>query len=373
MFSAHKAERALSERKARTSRRTEAVTGWLMASPVIVLLLLFLILPFFLAFAFSFTNQRLFSPNPTEYVGLRNFQQLLTVRPLVLSPMTDPETGLALRDDTGALVYPRLRDFTRNNPDYPQLAGLREWLTWNLGERRLYLLASDVVFMRALGNTLTFVLVVAPTQAFLALILALLINQKLRGITVFRTIYFMPVVISLVVVSLLWRFIYSEGGLLNSLLSTLSFGAVQPVNWLGNVATALPAIMAMSIWQGVGFHMVIWLAGLQTIPGVIYEAADIDGASAWQKFLNVTWPGLRNTAVLVLVIITMQAFSLFAQVDVMTRGGPLDATQSLVFQAVQRGFERQDIAGGSAISVLLFLMVLTISLLQRYFTRERQR
>jgi hypothetical protein len=123
---------------------------------------------------------------------------------------------------------PVLRDITRRNPDYPQFDGLRELASWQLGERRLYLLASDVVFMRAVGNTLLFVLVVAPTQATLALLLALMINQRLRGVNVFRTIYFMPVVISIVVVSLLWRFIYSPGGLLNSMLTGLTFGGFTP-------------------------------------------------------------------------------------------------------------------------------------------------
>ncbi len=354
-------------------RAKEAVAGVLMAAPVILLLLTFLITPFLLAFGMAFTNQRLISPNPTAYVGARNFNQLLTLRPLLLDPLIDPDSGRVLRDDSGAATYPALRTLTRNNPDFPHLAGLRELASWQWGERRLYLLASDVVFMRALGNTLLFVLVVAPTQATLALVLALLINQPLRGINVFRTIYFMPVVISLVVVSLLWRFIYSPGGLLNSLLAWLTFGNFTPIDWLGNPATALGAIMAMSIWQAVGFHMVIWLSGLQTIPGVLYEAAEVAGANAWQKFRYVTWPGLRNTAVLVLVVITMQAFALFTQIDVMTRGGPRDATQSIVFQAVQRGFERQDIAGGSAISVVLFLIVLSVSLLQRYVTRERVR
>ena len=141
---------------------------------------------------------------------------------------------------------------------------------------------------------------VAPIQAGLALVLAVLINQKLRGINIFRTIYFMPVVVSIVVVSLLWRFIYSgQSGLLNNMLGFLSFGAFKPVDWLGNQATALWSILAMSVWQGVGFHMVIWLSGLQTIPVTLYEAADIEGATNWQKFRYVTWPGLRNTAVLI--------------------------------------------------------------------------
>ena len=117
--------------------------------------------------------------------------------------------------------------------------------------------------------------------------------------------------------------------------------------------------------------MVIWLSGLQTISPTLYEAASIEGASKWQTFRYVTWPGLRNTAVLVLIVITMQAFALFAQIDVMTNGGPLDSTTTLVFQAVERGYGKQDISGGSTISVILFLLVLTISLIQRYLTRER--
>ena len=194
----------------------------------------------------------------------------------------------------------------------------------------------------------------------------------MRGINVFRGIYFMPVVVSIVVVSLLWRFIYDgQDGLLNNLLSGLTFGLFQPVDWLGNPSTALGSIIVMSIWQAVGFHMVIWLAGLQTISPTLYEAADIEGATKWQRFRFVTWPGLRNTAVLILIVITMQCFALFAQIDVMTKGGPLDSTQTLVFQAVERGYGKQDISGGSTISVLLFLIVLCISLIQRWLTRER--
>ncbi len=345
--------------------------GWGMAAPAFGLILLFIIVPFALAFYFSFTNQRLFSPNPTQWVGTANFEQLLGVSTLTLEPERD-DAGVIVRDDDGAATYPRLRGYTRNNPDYPHLQGKQEWFSFGWGEDRVYVLASDVVFMKALRNTFLFVLVVAPVQGGIALVLALMINQKLRGINFFRTVYFMPVVVSIVVVSLLWRFIYDgNNGLLNNVLGWLTFGAFQPVDWLGNPETALPAIIAMSIWQAVGFHMVIWLAGLQTIPPTLYEAAGIEGANRWQTFRYVTWPGLRNTAVLVLIVITMQAFALFAQIDVMTKGGPVDATQTMVFQAVERGYRRQDIAAGSVISVVLFLIVLTISLSQRYLTRER--
>ena len=346
--------------------------GWLMALPAFLLLTLFLIVPFILAFALSFTNQRLVSPNPTEFVGTRNFEQLLGANILILEPVRDDATGELVRDETGALTYPAVRGFTRNNPDYPQYDGMRELFGVGLGDNRVVVLARDVVFMKALGNTLLFVLVVAPVQGGLALLLALLINQKLKGINVFRAIYFMPVVVSIVVVALLWRFIYDgQSGLLNSLLGLVSFGAFKPVDWLGQTSTALGAIIGMSIWQAVGFHMVIWLSGLQTIPISLYEAAHIDGANTWQKFRFVTWPGLRNTAVLVVIVITIQAFAIFSQVNVMTGGGPLDSTQTVVLQAIERGYVKQDIAGGSAVSVVLFILVLLISLIQRYLTREK--
>ncbi|MEY4907209.1 MAG: hypothetical protein RL260_927 [Pseudomonadota bacterium] len=347
--------------------------GLLMVSPAMLLMALFLIVPFVLAFAMSFTNQRLVSPNPTQFVGLENYRQMLGLGVLVLEPEKDTQ-GQSAHEADGSVQYPSLRGYTRDNPDYPQLNRMREWfhLGWS-GDSRLYVLASDVIFMKALVNTVLFVLVVAPVQALLALLLALLINQPLRGINLYRTIFFMPVVISMVVVAFLWRFIYAgDTGLLNSLLGQLTFGAFKPIDWLGQPSTALGAIMAMSIWQGVGFHMIVWLSGLQTISASLYEAAALEGASKWQVFRYVTWPGLRNTAILVMVVITMQAFTLYPQIDVMTRGGPLDSTQSLVFQAVQRGYGKQDIAGGSAISVFLFLFVLAISLGQRWLTREKK-
>jgi multiple sugar transport system permease protein len=348
--------------------------GWLMVSPAMLLMGLFLIVPFALAFAMSFTNQRLVSPNPTQFVGLENYRQMLGLGVLVLDPERDAQGGAIVREGDGSPSYPSLRGYTRDNPDYPQLDRKREWFHLDgAGDSRLYVLASDVIFMKALVNTMLFVVVVAPVQALLALLLAMLINQPLRGINVFRTIYFMPVVISMVVVAFLWRFIYAgDNGLLNSLLQQLTFDAFKPIDWLGQPSTALWAIMAMSIWQGVGFHMIVWLSGLQTISASLYEAAALEGASKWQVFRYVTWPGLRNTAILVMVVITMQAFTLYPQIDVMTRGGPLDSTQSLVFQAVQRGYGKQDIAGGSTISVFLFLFVLAISLGQRWLTREKK-
>ncbi|MDG1738696.1 MAG: sugar ABC transporter permease [Paracoccaceae bacterium] len=344
--------------------------GWAFAFPGFGLLAMFIVVPFFFAFYLSLTNQRLISPNPTEFVGLDNYRSLLSISVLSIEPEVD-DAGAVVRNEDGNPKYPRVRTFTRNNPEYPQYAGMREWFRWHSGDTAKVVVATDVVFWKSLRNTLMFVLVVAPVQGAIALGLALLINQRLRAINIYRAIYFMPVVVSIVVVSLLWRFLYAEEGLLNSILGALSFGMFEGRDWLGDPDTALGAIKAMSIWQAVGFHMVIWLSGLQTISPTLYEASSIEGASKWQTFRYVTWPGLRNTAVLVLIVITMQAFALFAQIDVMTNGGPLDSTTTVVFQAVERGYGKQDISGGSAISVVLFLIVLTISLIQRYLTREK--
>ena len=344
--------------------------GWAFAIPAFGLIATFIILPFFFAFYLSLTDQRLVSPNPTRFVGLENYRDLLDVSVITLEPERDAD-GAIVRDDDGSVEYPRVRTVTRSS-ETPQYRGMREWFRWQSGEDVRVVIARDVVFLRALLNTFLFVMVVAPVQAGGALCLALLINQRLAGVNAFRAIYFMPVVISIVVVSLLWRFIYDgDDGLLNEILARLSFGAWEPIDWLGRTDTALPSIMAMSVWQSVGFHMVIWLAGLQTISPTLYEAAEIEGASKWQTFRYITWPGLRNTAVLVVIVITMQSFAVFAQIDVMTSGGPLDSTQTLVFQTVERGYGKQDISGGSTISVILFLIVLAISLTQSWLTRDR--
>jgi multiple sugar transport system permease protein len=234
-------------------------------------------------------------------------------------------------------------------------------------------LAHDPTFLHSILNNIFFALVVVPLQSGLGLLLALLVNQKLKGRNFFRTIYFSPVVTSMVVISIVWTFLYDKDvGLMNQVLKTFSFGALGPVNWLGNPSTAMWAIIIMSVWQGVGLQMILFLAGLQEIPEQLYEAARIDGANGWQRFVNVTIPGLRNVSVFVFIAITIAAFQLFTQVWVMTQGGPNGATTTTVFNIVQRGFVEQNIGYASAISVIFFLFILAIALVQRYATRERK-
>jgi ABC-type sugar transport system permease subunit len=149
-------------------------------------------------------------------------------------------------------------------------------------------------------------------------------------------------------------------GLLNQAIRAVSFGAWEGADWLNNPATAMPAIMLMSIWQAVGFHMVIWLAGLQTIPGELYEAAAMDGAQGWELFRNITWPGLRSTRTFILITITIASFSLFTQISVMTQGGPLDSTTTVVFMAVRTGYEQQATGYAAAVSLVFFVIVVNV-------------
>jgi len=215
--------------------------------------------------------------------------------------------------------------------------------------------------------------VVVPVQTGFALLLALLINQRLKAINAFRTIYFSPVVTTMVVVAIIWTFLYNPGrGFINAFLNTISFGLLGPYDWLNDPKLALPAIMVLSIWQGVGFQMVIYLAGLQEIPTFLYEAAQIDGASKRQQFFYVTLPQLRNTTIFVVIATTILAFKLFTQNWVMTKGGPQNATMTTIIHVYVQGFKQGRIGYASAITVVFFLIVLAISLLQRVILREER-
>lgn len=347
-------------------------SGLAMGSPAFLLLLLFLIGPFLLGIWYSFTNQRLISANPTEFVGLRNYGRLLRLSVLPLDPLVDETTGAFQRDEAGNLVFERSRAYTRDEENYPQYAGLTEWFNLDLGGKRYVILAADPLFVRSLVNNIFFALVVIPLQTSLGLALALLVNQGLPGQTFFRTVYFAPVVTSMVVVSIVWRFLYDvNNGLVNELLGAVTFGALRPINWLGEPGLAMWAIIIMSIWQGAGFQMMLFVAGLQQIPEELYEASGIDGANSWQNFLYITLPGLRSVLVFIFLTITIAAFQLFDQVLVMTNGGPDDATTTVVFHMFRNGFREQDIAYASAIAVIFFLIIIGVNFVQRYAVRER--
>jgi multiple sugar transport system permease protein len=230
---------------------------------------------------------------------------------------------------------------------------------------------TDGTFWRALVNNVWFVLVVVPVQTCLALWLAILVNRQVRGRVVFRTVYFLPVVTVMAAAAVIWTLLYNPNGLVNAVMETVTFGAFAP-DWLNSTTWALPAIMIVSIWQGVGFQMIILLAALQDVPDQLYEAAAIDGATPWQQFRNVTLPGIRNGLIFVVTVTTILAFRLFDQVWLMPQrpGGPLDATRTVMLEMVETGFGRQQIGRGAAIAVVFFLIVLLVAMVQRRFVRE---
>jgi multiple sugar transport system permease protein len=287
--------------------REENRTGWYFSAAGLVLLGLFIVLPFAMAFVFSLTNQRLISPLATSFVGVENYIHVLT----------------------------------------------------------------DSLFWKAFWNNVWFVLLVVPLQTAFALWLAILVNRSIPGRTVFRTIFFMPVVTVMAAAAVVWTLLYNPNGIINAVMETVTFGAFAP-DWLNSTTWALPAIIVVSIWQGVGFQMIILLAALQDVPGVLYEASAVDGATRWQQFRNVTLPGIRNGLIFVVTVTTILAFRLFDQVWIMpqTPGGPLEATRTMMLHMVDIGYSSQLIGRASAVAVVFFVIVLVLTMIQRRFIRE---
>jgi len=277
-------------------RRKDRYTAWAFSAPALILLLIFLVIPFFIAVYYSLTNARLVSgPLHTHLVGLSNYIAML-------------------------------------------------------GDESLH---------QALFNNSLFGIVMVPVQTSLALFLAVLVNQKLRGMAVFRTIYFSPMVTPLVVVAVVWSFLYNPGqGLLNELIEAISFGHLGHYNWLSNPELALPAIMLLSIWQGVGFQMVVYLAAMQGIPEALYEASRVDGAGHWRQFWHITLPQLRNTIIFVLIATTILSFKLYTQVEVMTQGGPENSTATVVWFIIHQSIHNVRVGYASAVAVIFFLILL---------------
>lgn len=278
-------------------------------TPAVVLLLAFMILPFVMAFVLSFTNSRLIpSPRGTSNVGLSNYEKVM----------------------------------------------------------------NDELFWTGLKHNFYFVIIVVPIQTALALLLAILVNQKLKFSKFFRTFYFIPTVAAMVTIAVVWSFLYHPGGLINAVLKSITGGYWGGIDFLNSEVWAFPAIMAMSIWQGIGFQMLIFLAGLQDIPESYYEAAEIDGANDWQKFRFITLPQLKNTMTFVVISTTILAFRLFTQVLVMTNGGPQNSTYTVMLHIYNMAYKRLNIGYGSALTVVFFIIILIISLIQRYLLGEER-
>ncbi|MBJ6636150.1 carbohydrate ABC transporter permease [Streptomyces sp. I5] len=311
------ARAASSARPAKPSRPSrgnrDRLHGLLMSAPAVGGLIAFVGIPFGYAVVLSFYNVRLGSPLEPAFFGVEHYRRLFT----------DPD-----------------------------LSG---------------------PFLRALLNNLTFAAVVVPLQTGLALALAILLNRKLKAIGLFRSFFFMPVVFPMALVAVIWRLILARGeqGMLNSALNAVSFGHWGAFDWLGDSLTAMASIIVLSVWQGVGFQMVILLAGLQQIPGELYEASELDRASRRQQFRHVTLPGIRGTLVFVAMLTSVLSFRVFDQVYILIRGGGLDedATRTVMYQAVTTAFDQNDIGRASAVTVVFFLIVVALTIVQRRLVR----
>lgn len=229
------------------------------------------------------------------------------------------------------------------------------------------ILFSDDLFWRALRNTAQYALEVLPINIILSLGLAVLVNRALRGITLFRTAYYLPVVTSIIAASMIWLWVYDpDAGLLNLLLSR--FFHLPPIDWLGNPRLALHSLVLMRVWKGIGWNMVLYLAGLQGIPDSLYESAKIDGASSVQQFRSITWPMLKPVTYYIVIMGLISTFQTFGEIYAMTRGGPLDSTTTVGFLIYQRAFSHFEMGEASAIAFMLFVIIFGLSLLNvKYF------
>jgi multiple sugar transport system permease protein len=266
---------------------------------------------------------------------------------------------------------------------YPMLYSLRiSFYDWNIirPERSAFVgldnyatILQDPIFRRAVLNTLAYTLVTVPAQIVLALIVALLLDQEIRGRTFFRVAYYLPVITSWVIVTLIFEYLFnSQAGLVNYLLRDVLHLVDEPIRWLADPILTMVPIHLLGIWKGVGWSAIILLAALQEIPADLLEAAAVDGAGPWQRLRHITLPLLRPTLVFLLVVLVIGGLNVYISVLLITDGGrPLDLTHSVLTLMYKETFDRLNFSGGAAISYLLTAFVFVISLLQIRLLRRR--
>ena len=296
---------AKAEKKKLTGRkRDERVAAYIFVAPAVILLIAFLVVPMIYTVYFSGFKYQIMRPDAMKFIGFENYQKLF----------------------------------------------------------------SDKNFWLALKNTVYFTVIVVPCQCVLALALALLVSKKFRGVAIFRTMYFAPQLTSMVVISVLWSVLYNANpntGLINSILVSLG---MSPIKFLSDASTAMNSIIFMSAWQGAGYQMMIFLAGLQGIPRDQYEAASVDGATKFKQFLYITIPGLKGTIKYVIMITMIQAMKLFTQPYIMTQGGPKNSTKTLVYYIYTQGFQKGNFGYACSIAAVFFVIVVCMSMAMKKVT-----
>ncbi len=262
-------------------------------------------------------------------------------------------------------IWPTIQGLLLSFQDYR----INRPTTW-VGIENYRFLLQDDIFWLSFRVTVTYALIAVPLSTVSALGLALLINRAMRGISLFRAIYFLPYITSLVMVAVVWSWVYrTNGGLLNSLLDPFGIG---PIKWLTSQEMVLPSLAIMATWKGVGYAMMILLAGLKAIPSELGEASSVDGATGGQTFWRITLPLLKPVLFFVVVIETIGSFQVFDAIFVMTQGGPVRASYSLVYMLYDESFKFSNFSYGAAIGMVLFLMTFAVTMFQRLLFGKEQ-
>lgn len=290
-----------------TSKHQNTILAWGFLAPALILLSLSVLVPALMALVISFTQTGLDVTEPLQFIGLANFQRLL----------------------------------------------------------------GDPMFYQVLGTTLFYLFGVVPPIVIGALILAVLVNRILPGVHILRAAFYTPVLVSIVVAAIAFRWLYAENGLINGWLGALIGQGFNPIDFLSNPLLALPSVMFVTLWKGLGYYMVIFLAGLQGIPIELYEAAELDGSEGWRKHLDITLPLLRPYVTLVAVISAIAATKVFEEVFLMTQGGPADSTRTLVYYVYDQAFAELEISYACTVGLALFLLVLLLTAVRLAFGGER--
>lgn len=229
----------------------------------------------------------------------------------------------------------------------------------------------DPVFQKVLLNTFMYLIIAVPFLTIFPLFLAILVNQKLRAVKLYKVLIYLPVVVSIVVCAIAFKWLYAEHGIFNYFLSLFH---ISPIGWLTDTRFSLFSVALVTIWKGIGYYMVIYLAALMSVPKELYEACEIDGANAWQKHFTVTIPQLMPTIALVSTISAISAMKVFAEIYVMTKGGPLNSSKTIVYYTYERAFENLDLGVASAMAVILLVIVLAMSAINIFvFERDKYR
>ena len=224
-------------------------------------------------------------------------------------------------------------------------------------------------FYTSIINTFLFLLMVVPFLAIFPLIVAIFINQKIKGINIYKVLIYLPVVVSIVVVAIAFKWLYAQQGILNYLVELIGF---KPIGWLTDTHWALFSVALVTIYKGIGYYMMIYLSALMGVPKDLYEAADVDGANSFFKHLTVTIPHIMPTIALVVTISSISALKVFAEIYVMTKGGPLNSTKTIVYYIYERAFENLDLSMASAASVVLLIIIMAFSIINITFFENKR-